>query len=86
MTINTHDLNLRDLKQASGKTVNWPQGSGGSTQIAWNRATGEIITTDHIGDSWTQYEDPDIITICHTDRHMTMQEIADAIAQAIDHD
>ena len=85
MAVDTYGLNLSGLSEASKKTVNWPKNSGGSTQISWNRATGEIITADHVGGNWTQYDDPDIVTVCHTERHMTMQQIADAIAITANH-
>lgn len=29
--------------------------------------------------SWTEYHDENIVKICNTDEHMTMQEIADCI-------
>ena len=77
--LNKYGLKMSGLKKASAETVNWRVGSGGHTQISYDRATGEILTNDHIGQSWTEYHDPDVITVCYTNRHMTMQEIADAI-------
>ena len=33
--------------------------------------------------SWTEYHDGNVIKICNTSRHMTMQEISDAIYEAV---
>ena len=83
MKTNTYDLTMKGLRKASGATVNWAPRSGGHTQISYDMTTGEILTNDHIGQSWTDYQDPNVITICHTDRHMTMQQIADVIYYSI---
>ena len=32
---------------------------------------------------WTEYHNHNIIKVCNTQEHMTMQEIADAIAEAV---
>ena len=77
--LNKYGYKMIGIKRASRETVNWACGSGGHTQISYGRSTGEVLTNDHVGQSWTQYHDPEIITICHTDRHMTMQQIADMI-------
>ena len=81
--LTTHGLIMRGIRKASGETVDWDPRSGGYTQISYDMATGDIMTNDHIGESWSKYHDPDVITICHTRQHMTMQEIADAIAQKV---
>ena len=81
--LNKYGLKMSGIKKASAATVNWSARSGGHTQISYDRATGEILTNDHIGQSWTEYHDPDVITVCYTNRHMTMQEIADAIRDAM---
>lgn len=83
MTINTHGLKMSGLKKASGATVNWTVQSGGHTQISYDMDTGDVLTADHIGQSWTVYHDASVIPVCHTSVHMTMQQIADAIADAV---
>lgn len=66
--------------QASKATFDAPINSGTNVQIAYNRDTGEIITTEHVStNDWTRYNDPDIVTICYTSKHMS----ADAIKVAI---
>lgn len=82
--VNKHGLKMRGLKSASGDTKSY--GRGCYIQISYNTRTGEVLTDYHCsigGNSWTEYRDGDITTICNTGRHMTMQEIADAIAQEI---
>lgn len=82
--VNKHELKMHGLKSASGDTRNF--GRGCYIQISYNTRTGEVLTDYHCsigGNSWTEYHCGDITTICNTGRHMTMQEIADAIAQEI---
>ena len=86
MKVNTHGLMIKGLKQASGNTRNYGDYSSEYDEIFYDMNSGEVWTRYQcsIGhNSWTEYHDPDVIKICNTGRHMTMQEIADAIAQAI---
>lgn len=81
--INTHGLKIINLRKVSSETVNNPVGY---SQISYDKATGELLEAWHVGDpltSWTQYHDPDIIHVCNTCKHMTMQQLADAVAQAV---
>ncbi|MGN0968113.1 MAG: hypothetical protein ACI4O3_02495 [Oscillospiraceae bacterium] len=82
MAINKYGIKMTGLKKASGNTVNWSLHSGGYTEIFYDRSTGEIWTKDQISigqNSWTVYHDPDVIKICNTSRHMTMQQLSDAV-------
>lgn len=84
MAINTYGLTIKGLKKASGETVNWTRGC--CTEIFYDRDTGEVWTGDLVSEnSWTEYRNPSIIKICTTSRHMTMQEIADAIKREVDY-
>jgi hypothetical protein len=85
-SINTYGLKIKGLRNACGNTVNWDARSGGYTEIFYDRSNGEVWTVDQISlgfNSWTEYHDPDVIKVCNTSRHMTMQEIADAIYNTI---
>lgn len=83
MKINTHGLKLKNLRKVCGATENHGWYSG-HDEIFYDTATGEISLTYHISDnSWTVSNDPDVIFIRKSRRHMTMQEIADAIYAAI---
>lgn len=81
--INTHDLTIKGLKTACGQTADWPCGSGGHTDVYYSQDTGEIWTIDHVGNTWTRYDDPSVITVCSTTTHMTMQQLADLVYQAV---
>lgn len=83
MKINKHGRKIRNLKAVSGATIDNPNGY---SQISYDTVTGELMENWHIGNpqtSWTQYHDPDIITVARTSRHMTMQELADAVHQTL---
>lgn len=79
MKINTYGLKMLGLKKASGATCSW----SGHTQISYDTSTGEVLTSDHIGNNWTEYHDPAVLYVCHTSRHLTMQELADLIHQRV---
>lgn len=82
-SINTHGLTIQGLRAVCGQTADWPCGSGGHTDVYYNRDTGEIWASDHVGNTWTQYDDPEIIRVCSTATHMTMQQLADLVYQAV---
>ena len=46
--INKYGLKMNNLRAASGNTINWTPRSGGYTQISYDRATGDILTSDHV--------------------------------------
>ena len=82
--VNTHGLNMRGLRQACSKTENYPT-NGLYNEIFYNIATGSVWTVLQYSlgrNSWTKYDDPDVIWVCDTSHHMTMQQIADAINEA----
>ena len=82
MTINKHGMKMKNLRIASGETCKW----AGYTQLSYDMATGEILTVDHSENpetSWSDYHDNDVITVLNARRHYTMQEIADAVYQAV---
>lgn len=84
--INTHGLKMIGLKKASGSTANYGAYSPAYDEIFYDTKTGEVWTVYQcsIGhNSWTVYDDPNVIKICNASCHMTMQEIADAIAEQL---
>lgn len=85
-SINTHGLTIKGLKAACGRTINWWPGSGGYTEVFFDRATGEIWTVDQVSlgmNTWTQYDDPDVIKVCNATTHLTMQQLADLVYPAV---
>ena len=87
MAINTYGLTIKGLKRASGNTSNYGCYSPQYDEIFYDRETGEVWTKYQYSlgqNSWTQYNNENIIKVCNTQRHMSMQEIADAIVRAIE--
>lgn len=84
--INTHGLKMVGLRNAAGETHDINSGRGHYVQVSYDRATGSVITNHHVDigrGSMTQYENPSIITICNASCKMTMQQIADTIAERV---
>lgn len=87
--VNKHGLPMNGLRKASGETIDWGCTSGGYTEIFYNKENGKIWTIDQVSigeNSWTVYEDNNIIKICNTSNHMTMQQIADSIYERLAYD
>lgn len=86
MAIDKHGLKMAGIKAAAAETKGLSPYDHGYVQISYDTKTGEILTNYHysIGqNSWTQYNDPDVITVCYAHSQMKMQAIADAIAEAV---
>lgn len=80
--VDTHGLRIKGLRKASGETDCANPRYGGYTEIFWNQRTGKVLTTYQVSfghNSWTVFDNPDIVKVCNADAHMTMQQIADAI-------
>lgn len=82
--VNMYGYKMNGLKAAAAET----KGLRGYydaayVQISYDRATGDVLTNYHVSlghNSWTEYHDSDVVTVCYASEHMTMQEIADAVA------
>lgn len=80
--LNKHGLLIEGIKQASSNTINWAKSSNGYTEIFYDKVTGDVWTVDQVSsehNTWEEYHDNDVIKICETEKHLTMQEIADMI-------
>lgn len=68
-TINRHGLILSGLRKAAGETKGLTgYYSGRYVQISYDTRNGAILTNYHYNlgqNSWTQYHNSDIITICN---------------------
>lgn len=84
MNIDTHGFVLRGLAEASRRTVNWQLDYHcvGRTQIVYDPAAQRVLTIELTGKSWTML-DGNLVHVCETSVHMTQQEIADAVAEAM---
>lgn len=84
--VNTYGLTIKGLKKTSGYTEDYGYYSGRYVEIFYDRSTGEVWGNFQYSlgqNSWTEYHDPDVVKICNTSRHMTMQEIADEINRVL---
>lgn len=86
MKLNTYGMKIKGLRKASGETMNYNDAAK-YDEVFYNRETGEVWTRFQYSlgrNSWTEYDDPQIIKVCNTSRHMTMQAIVDAIRERMD--
>lgn len=87
MSINKYGIKMHGLRQACSETKGLHgYYSGEYVQISYDKNTGDILTNYHysIGqNSWTQYHNPSIITLCNICSPMTMQGIADLIHEKL---
>lgn len=85
--LNTYGYKMLGLKRAAEETKSLHGYYYGQyIQISYNYSTGEVFTDYHVSlglNSWTQYFDPAVIMVCFTSEPMTMQEIADNIADKV---
>lgn len=80
--VNKYGLKMVGLKKVSGETKDYGHYSGMYSELFYDRASGEVWSVFQYSlgqNTYTLYHDRSIIKICNTSRHMTMQEIADAI-------
>lgn len=84
MKLEKYGIKMQGLKKAAGETK-WLDGWNGYVQISYDLAGGEVIAAYHTNvNDWTRYHSETIITVQNTRDPMTMQDIADAVALALD--
>lgn len=84
MKIEKYGIKMQDLKKAAGETKGL-DGWNGYVQISYDLADGEVMAEYHVSvNDWTRYRSNSIISVCNAREPMTMQDIADAVALAID--
>ena len=86
MAINTQGLkiNIKQLREVSEATRDWPANSGGRTDIYYDMDTGDVWAKDLMDNNWSEYSDPAIIKICGVTRKHTPQWIAEKIAEIVE--
>lgn len=83
--INTHGLTIKGLRKASGKTENYSFFDNLSTEVFYEISSGEIWTKQQYGKDYTTYVNwKDIIRVCRTSKHLTMQRLADLVFEAVE--
>lgn len=84
--VNTYGLQIKGIKKASGDTRDYGCYSGSYVEVFYSAETGEVWTVYQYSlgqNTYTVYDDAAVVKICNTSRHMTMQEIADAIYERV---
>lgn len=84
--INTYGITIKGLKKASGNTMDYGEYSGKYDELFFDKATGEVWTVFQCSlgyNSWTEYHDSNIIKLGNITKHLTMQQIADMVKDAI---
>lgn len=84
MKLEKYGIKMQGLKRAAGETKHLNYWNG-YTQISYDRADGEVMAKYHVDvNDWTRYRSNSIISVCNAREPMTMQDIADAVALALD--
>lgn len=81
MKLNTHNIKMYGLKKASGATRNIGAYNPFRFDVYFNVHTGEVIVREEFANNFIKFDDPYIMYVCTTREHLTMQQIADKIAE-----
>ncbi len=85
--VNKYGLKMVGLRKIATDSKRLPGYYGDNyIQVNYNIATGETWGDEHVGfgfNSWTHYEDSNIINCGNLCRSATMQEIADMVKCAL---
>lgn len=80
--VNTHGLTIKGLKETSGATCKCVGDS--YFQIVYNLTEKRVSACyNWTSNEWQEFKS-DILVVCSTTEHMTMQEIADRVKSALD--
>ena len=82
--LDRHGLKIKGIRKAASDTFDLENSNRGWNEIIYNTRTGEVRVEFRTSISWNTADDPDDIFVGKTCFKMTMQNIADAIADAID--
>ena len=79
--VNCYGLEIKGLRAAAGYITSLGRKhAGGYYEIFYDCADGQIWTVYNISaDDRRTYPSPKIISVCTTRKHMTMQQIVDAL-------
>ena len=82
MKLNTHGWKMIGLEKVASQTKNLNGCySDHNMQLNYDRKTGEVWVEEHVSsNSWVEYCNDDIVTVCCFYKPHTAQEIADIIA------
>ena len=82
--VNMHGLKINGLKKAAKDSANGSRYYNLHMQINYDSDTGEVWASGPMTEGdYITFDDPAIFPVRETRVHMTMQEIADAIYEAV---
>ena len=77
---------FRGIKTAVGEMPKYDRGDGMYLQVHYDLYEDRVITDLHVSfghNSWTEYDDPDVISVGNYDTRVTMAELKEDIWAAI---
>lgn len=81
---NTYGIPMVNLEEAVENINSWPRRMGYYTQVNYDPSDGKILCKNFIDEnSYSVYEDPDILYIGNFAHRVTAQEIADCIRETV---
>ena len=86
MAINTHGLKMKGIKAAVGEIPTGGYYSGEYAEIFYDKARGEVWAKYQYSlgqNTWTVYDNRDVIKIGNYSGKTTMQQLADDIAETV---
>ena len=69
---------MKNLKKTVSEIKTCPQGMGAYYEVFYNRAADELFTRFQVSlghNSWTKFEDPEIVKIGEFEKPVTMKEL-----------
>lgn len=86
MAINTHGLKMKGIKAAVGEIPTGGYYSGEYAEVFYDKASGEVWANYQCSlgqNTWTVYDDRDVIKIGNYSKKTTMQQLADDIYETV---
>lgn len=85
-TIDTHNLPMHGLRKAVSAIRCWDGAYPSFYEwVSYDPNTGDVLIETVSYGSWVQYHDPQIINLGRYSGRVTMQQLADDIASAVEH-
>ena len=80
MALNTYGIEIKGIRAAAGYTVGQGWSGCGNFEIFYDLSDHQVWAVYNVTpDARRKYPSPNVISVCTTRNHITMQEIADRI-------
>ena len=76
---------MKNLKKTVSEIKTCPQGMGAYYEVFYNRETDELFACFQVSlghNSWTKFEDPEIVKIGEFENPITMKELKQLVEEA----